>query len=176
MLEDAPPAGLPADEAERLLALRESAFLESGTDLMLEAVVHRAAMLFNVPMAAVSLRDETRQVFKASIGLGLPFAAGDLAFCGDAALCNGPFFVLNARLDPRFAGNAVVQGRPGIRFYAAAPVVGPRQRPFGALCVMDRRSRPEVAKEELAALEALAAEVSSIFATPGIEMKPERGW
>jgi len=176
MVADEHPEGARADAAARLLALRNSGLLESGTDLLLDAVIHRASMLFNVPMAAVKLSDTSRQVFKSSIGLGLPFAPGDLAFCGTAIVGEEPFFLLNAQSDARFAGNVVVQGRPGIRFYAGAPVYGPERQRLGALCVMDRRARLEVAAEELASLKALAAEAASIFATPEIELKPERGW
>ncbi len=172
----ATPDGRTGNEAARLLALRNSGLLDSGSDMRLDAIVHRAAMLFNVPMAAVSLLDDTRQVFRASVGLGLPYTPRDLAFCGYAILGTDPFVVLNAKLDPRFASNPLVQERPGIRFYAGAPVYGAEHQPFGALCVMDRRERLAVEAEELVALIALAAEVSRIFSTAPIEFKPERGW
>jgi GAF domain-containing protein len=173
--EMTPPA-LPDNEAGRLRALRSSGLLESGTDVQLDAIVHRAAMLFNVPMAAITLIDATRQVFKSSIGVGLPYTPRDLAFCGFAILGTDTLVVLNAKLDGRFAGNPLVQAKPGIRFYAGAPVYGAQLLPFGALCVMDRRERLLVTPEERDSLAALAAEVSSIFTNPPIELKPERGW
>jgi GAF domain-containing protein len=172
----ATPERQPGDEAARLHALRNSGLLDSGSDMRLDAIVHRAAMLFNVPMAAVSLLDETRQVFRSSVGLGLPYTPRDLAFCGYAILGTDPFVVLNAKLDSRFADNPLVQERPGIRFYAGAPVHGREYQPFGALCVMDRRERLVVEPEELSGLCALAAEVSRIFSAAPMELKPERGW
>jgi len=176
MLDERSVEGTPSDEAGRWQALRRSGLLESGTDLMLDAVVHRAAMLFNVPIAAVGLRDGARHAFRSSIGLGLPFTSADLAFCGHAIVGKQPFFLLNAQFDSRFATNAVVHGRPGIRFYAGAPVYGAEGRLLGALCVMDRRARLHVTPEELAALSALAADAAGIFATSAIQIKPERSW
>ena len=167
---------LPDDAARRLHALRASGLLESGTDLRLEAVVHRAAMLFNVPLAAVTLRDDTRQVFKSSVGLGLPFTDDDLAAFDEPSEGDEPLCLLNAESDPRFAANAAARGRPLIRFYAGAPVRGPERQRLGVLCVMDRRARQEVSAAELEALKALAAEAATIFSTPPIQMKPERSW
>jgi GAF domain-containing protein len=176
MLDDVLPGDIAGDEGERLLALRRSGLLESGTDLMLDAVVHRAAILFNVPIAAVSLRDGTRQVLRSSVGFGLPFSDRDLAICCGAVIGKEPFYLLNAQSDSRFAGNTVVQGRPGIRFFAGAPVFGPDKTFAGALCVMDRRARPRVLPEELVALKMLAAEAAAFFAKRVIEVKPERSW
>ncbi len=169
-------ARAPSDEATRLAALRQAGMLESGSDLRLDAIVHRAAMLFNVPMAAISLRDDTRQVFRASIGLGLTYTQSDLGFCGHAVHAAEPFVALNAKLDPRFSDIPLVQARPGIRFYAGAAVLGAGRQPLGALCVMDRRERVAVEPDELAALTALAAEASAIFSNPPMEFKSERSW
>ena len=167
----------PGAATEWLHALRNSSSLETGTDLLLDAVVHRAAILFNAPIAVVSLRAEARRAFRAIIGLGVPLGLEDLAFCGDAMVDNEPWFCLDPGASPSFAKNHVVHAQPGVRFYAAAPVRGPADRLLGALCVMDRRTRAGVTAEEMASMKALAVEAASIFATPlPIEMKPERNW
>ena len=176
MSEESSPFGMPSDGAEWLSALRRFGQLETGTDVLLEAVVHRAAILFNVPLAALSLHDETVRVFKSSIGLGVPHTAHDLATCAEGIVSKEPFFLLNARADSRFASNPVVQGPPGIRFYAGAPVYGPDGQLFGALCAMDRRERAHVEPEELVSLKTLAAEAATIFASRAIDIKPERSW
>jgi GAF domain-containing protein len=166
-----------AREAERLLALRQSGLLESGSDLRLDAIVHRAAMLFNMPIAAISLLDDTRQVFKSSLGLGIPYTSRDLAFCSHTIAGPEPLLVMDAQADGRFADNALVRGEPGLRFYVGAPVYGPRGLPFGALCVMDTRRAASVQPEQVAALRALAAEVTELFARPDpINLKLERPW
>jgi len=157
---------LPPDEAERLLALRRSGLLETASNERLDAIVHRAAMLFNMPIAAISLIDDTRQVFKSSVGLGLPYSSRDLSFCGYTILGTEPMVVADPRHDARFADNPHVRGAPGIRFYVGAPVYGPGDHAFGALCVMDTRDAPAVTAAQLAALHEMADEVSAIFAAP----------
>jgi GAF domain-containing protein len=157
---------MPADEANRLRTLRVSRLLESGGDPRLDRIVRRAARLFEVAIAAISLLDETRQVFKASTGLGVPFTSREVAFCGHAILGTDLLIVLDAERDPRFLDNALVLGSPGIRFYAGAPVFGIGQQPLGALCVIDTHTRDIVTKPLRMALLAMAREASSILALP----------
>lgn len=164
------------DDAERMAALRRAGMLESGQEVHLDSVLRRAATLFNVPMAAVLLADATRRAFRASIGVGLPFAEADLAFCEALTRAERPLVLGNVQAFPAFADDPVVQGRPGIRFLAAAPAVADDGTRYGVLCVLDRRARAETTAEELAGLAALAAEAARIFRGPSIEMKPERGW
>ncbi len=169
---------LRPDEAERLLALRKSGLMETGSDMQLDTLVHRAAMLFNMPIAAISLVDETRDVVKSSIGIGITIASSDLSFCRYTILGTDPMVVPDARADERFADNPLVTADPGLRFYVGAPVYGPNNQPFGALCVMDTRADPAAATpERLAQLQTLAAEVSAAFsAVPDIALKRERDW
>jgi GAF domain-containing protein len=172
------PRPLRPDEAERLLALRQSGLMETGTDMRLDALVHRAAMLFNMPIAAISLIDETRHVVKSSIGVGMSIIPRDLSFCAHTIMGTDPMVVPDAKADERFADNALVTGDPGLRFYVGAPVYGRGNLPLGALCVMDTRADAQAATpEKLAQLQALAAEVSAAFsAVPDIALKRERGW
>jgi GAF domain-containing protein len=158
-------------------ALVRTPVAETRADLLLDAITHRAAILFNVPIAVASLRDDARHILGTSIGLGLSLAPEDLARCAELGVGSEPIFFLDPRSAPCFAGDAVVHGGVGIRFYAAAPVIGPKRRVLGVLCVMDRRARAGVAAEELSALKALATQAASAFATsPGIEIqkKPDR--
>jgi len=169
-----PPAPLPADEAKRLQTLHESGLLSTGSDMRLDALVQRAAIAFEMTIAAISLLDESRQVFKASIGLGMPFTARDLAFCGYTILGTEPMVVQDASSDHRFADNALVTGDPGLRFYAGSPVYGPGRQPIGALCVMDTRAA-RATPEQLATLKQLADAVSQVFTNPpSVDLKRER--
>ncbi len=159
-----PSAPLPEDETERLRALRNTGLLESGADPLLDAIVQRAAALFGTPIAAVSLLDETRQNFKASVGLGVPHTNRNVAFCDYVILESEPLVVLDACADTRFADNALVVGAPSIRFYAGVPVFDATGQKLGALCVIDIATRKTVAPELIDALRALAADVSQQFA------------
>ena len=68
----AEPLGLvPVGEQDRLRALRELAVLDTPREERFDRVVRLARSLFDVPMVAVSLVDQDRQLVKASVGLGL---------------------------------------------------------------------------------------------------------
>ena len=161
-----PAARLPNDEMQRLEAVRRSRILEGSPDARLDRIVRRAANLFKAPIAAVSVLDRTRQVFKASVGLGVPQTSRDVAFCGYTILRSSPMVVLDALKDVRFVDNSLVLGLPSIRFYAGVPVFGPDMAPLGALCVIDTKVRPGVLPATLTAFEDMAEEVSLIVGAP----------
>ncbi|MEJ0049057.1 MAG: GAF domain-containing protein [Rhodospirillales bacterium] len=159
-----PAAPLPANEADRLSALRRSGALESGPDPRLDDIVQRVFGMAGASVAAISLVDETRQVFKSSIGLGVPHTARDVSFCAYVILSADPLVVLDAKQDARFVDNALVCSPPFVSFYLGVPVFGPGHHPFGALFVLDSAPRQQVSPELLALLRKLAAETSEILA------------
>ena len=67
----------------------------------------------------------------------------------------------NASKDPRFAANPLVQGDPGIRCYAGAPLVTSLGQPLGALCIIDRAPRSSLTSAEKALLANFAALAAS---------------
>ena len=67
----------------------------------------------------ISLVDEVRQWFKSSVGVKLKGTAREVAFCSHAILQSGPFIVKDTLKDPRFVDNALVTGKPHIRFTQA---------------------------------------------------------
>ena len=161
-----PAARLPADEVQRLWALRRAGLIDRPADPRLDAIVQRAAALLDVPIAAVTLLDQTRQVFRSSVGLGVPHMRRDHAFCGHTILDPDPLVVLDATQDERFCDNPMVSGPTGLRFYAGIPVTGQGGMAFGALCVMDMQARTELPPAVVDALQVLADEVSAILSQP----------
>ncbi len=159
-----PAAPWPQDETERLRALRNTGLLESGTDPVLDTIVRRAATLFGAPIAVVSLLDDVRQNFKASVGVGVHHTRREMAFCGYVILGSDPLVVLDAHRDARFSDNAMVVGAPGVRFYVGAPVYSVGGQKLGALCVIDTAARDAVAPVLVDDLLRLAADVSKQFA------------
>lgn len=132
---------IPADEPDRLAALREMLILDTPPEERLDKIVHFASTEFNVPIALVSLVDSNRQWFKAKVGLDACETARDISFCGHAILQSDILVIPDALADPRFADNPLVTGGPRIRFYAGAPLLIRSGHAIGTLCLIDTRPR-----------------------------------
>ncbi len=150
-------ADAAADEARRLRALRDLGVLDTRPELVFDAIIASAAQTCGVPVALISLIDAQRQWFKANIGLaGVAETPRDVAFCDHAIRDDALLEVPDATLDARFAGNPLVTGDPGIRFYAGAPIVMPGGERIGTVCVIDRAPR-RLDESQRATLRSLAA-------------------
>jgi len=137
-----PPAALPANETERLCALRATGLLDTLPEPRFDAFARLAAHLVGAPIGLVSLVDADRQWFKAAAGLDLHETPRSTSFCAHAILVPDEVMVVaDARLDPRFADNPLVTGPPGIRFYAGAPIINQHGHALGTLCVVDHEPR-----------------------------------
>jgi diguanylate cyclase (GGDEF)-like protein len=145
----------PTDETQRLRALQGLCVLDTLPEERFDRITRLAARLFEVPIALVSLVDRDRQWFKSRQGLDAPETGRDVSFCGHAILRAAPLIVPDSLADPRFAGNPLVTGGPGVRFYAGHPVHAPDGSRVGTLCLIDRRPR-EFSAEDAAALADLA--------------------
>jgi diguanylate cyclase (GGDEF)-like protein/PAS domain S-box-containing protein len=136
------PAQPPPTEALRLRALQALSVLDSAAEPEFDALVRAAAHICGTPISLVSVVDAHRQWFKANLGLpGVQETPRDLAFCSHAILEEELFLVPDALQDARFAGNPLVVGAPGIRFYAGAPIRLKGGAAIGTLCVIDRQPR-----------------------------------
>lgn len=135
------PAPIPADDDERLQALRDLLILDTPPEQRFDRIVEFAADEFNVPVALLTLVDSKRQWFKARFGLPICETARDISFCGHAINGTEIFVVPDARVDERFVDNPLVTDDPYIRFYAGAPLLMPSGHAVGTLCLIDRRVR-----------------------------------
>jgi GAF domain-containing protein len=145
----------PSNERDRLKALRAYELLDTDPEVAFDAVTSLAAIVFDTPIAVISLIDENRQWFKSQRGLdGVTATERCVAFCAHTILGNDILEVPDAGLDQRFADNPLVTGKPQIRFYAGMPLIDPNGMHLGTLCVIDQKSRkltPQQ-KEQLRAL------------------------
>ncbi|MFK7733555.1 MAG: GAF domain-containing protein [Pseudomonadales bacterium] len=151
------------DEVRRLLSLHSLGILDSDPNPMLDGIVKAAAGLFHAPIALVSLVDEHRQWFKASIGLsgaleGVSETSRNIAFCDHTIAETKVMTVCEPTADPRFSANPLVTGEAGIRFYSGAPLRLPNGDRIGSLCVLDTAANSASAEQEVA-LQALAGVV-----------------
>ncbi len=135
------PAPIPADDAERLAALRQLLILDTPPEERFDRIVAFATQEFEVPTGLVSLVDENRQWFKARCGMGVEETGRDVSFCAHAIHSHEILVVNNALEDARFHDNPLVTAPGGIRFYAGAPLVMPSGHVIGTLCVLGSQPR-----------------------------------
>ncbi|MDX1569218.1 MAG: MBL fold metallo-hydrolase [Xanthomonadales bacterium] len=146
----------PADEAERLAALRQLDLLDSEPEERFDRITRLASELFQVPVALVSLVDADRQWFKSCVGAPERESSREVSFCAHAILQSEPLVVPDALNDDRFADNPVVADSPNVRFYAGCPINSPDGYPIGTLCVTDFRPH-EPSPRQMDMLRDLAA-------------------
>ena len=155
-------APIPDNEAQRLAALQEYRILDTAAEQAYDDIVALAAYLCDVPIALITLVDESRQWFKSRLGLNEKETPRDVAFCAHAILQTEPLIVRDALKDRRFSDNALVTGSPHIRFYAGFPLVNPDGFALGTLCVIDRKPR-RLSAEQKTAMQALARQVMALL-------------
>ena len=153
-----------SSEGDRLAALRRYRILDTPEEEPFNRLAMLACDLLGTEIALVSFIDETRQWFKARIGLSARETPRGCAFCAHAIAgdTDQVFVVSDAQADPRFADNPLVTDEPHIRFYAAAPMLTPDGFALGTVCVVSATPRPagisEAEERWLGALAGLAVD------------------
>lgn len=158
-------APVPANDPERLAALRRSGILDPAHRATFDTMAKHAADVFDCPLAFVSIVDEHEQIFH---GDSRAHAAGahdeqqriavrELSMCGHVVVEGATIVVPDVLRDPRFAANPLLKAR-GIRFYAGAPLKDEKDHVLGTLCLLDMQPRTLNTRETLL-LESMAKDV-----------------
>ncbi|MGX5774859.1 PAS domain S-box protein [Methylorubrum zatmanii] len=126
-------------ESARLRALDGYRLLDTPREQDFDEIAEAAAELCETPIAVVNLVGDGRQFFKAEVGLGVRETPLDTSFCRHAILEEDFLYIPDAASDPRFAGNPLVTGEPGLRFYAGALLKTAEGHPVGTVCVLDTK-------------------------------------
>ncbi|WP_062119119.1 sensor histidine kinase [Aureimonas sp. AU40] len=125
-----------SDEAARSAALHSYEALDTPREPEFDDLARIAAEVCGTPIAVVNLVDTKRQFFKAEVGLGVRETPLETSFCGQAILAEDFMMVPDARQDPRFECSPLVQGEPGLRFYAGALLKTKAGLAIGTMCVL----------------------------------------
>jgi class 3 adenylate cyclase len=150
------------DEADRQKALDDLKLIDSPQEERFDRIVQLTQLLFQVPIAYISLIDKDRQWFKSKVGLEANETSRSVSFCGHAILEDKAMVVPDALQDYRFAANPMVLGEPFIRFYAGQPLRGPSGHKVGTLCLADKEAR-ELKEHDLKLLAQLGKLVEREF-------------
>lgn len=138
------------NEEARLRALQGLEVLDSPPEPLFDALVRAAADVAGRPISLISLIDESRQWFKANLGLpGVTEAPREHAFCEYVVRSGRVVEIPDTHLDERFSANPLVVGGPMVRAYTGVPIQLGDGTTLGALCVVDsepgRLTRSQVA-------------------------------
>lgn len=157
-----PAAPIPKDDVKRLASLSSYEILDSIHEKAYDDLVQLASQICDTPIAVVSLVDEKRQWFKASVGIADKETSREDSFCGHAILKNELMEIPDTRNDSRFAENKLVLGKNGFRFYAGNPLTSSDGYRLGTLCVIDRIPR-KLTTSQKAFLKVLSRQVEVLL-------------
>ena len=155
-------AAIPANEKERLNALREYLILDSEEEQVFDEVVMLASFICNTPMSTIALIDENRQWFKSKFGTSITEVPRDVSLCAHTILQDDILVVNDTTKDERFSDNPLVVGPPDIRFYAGMPLISPEGHKLGTLCVADTMPK-QLTEQQQFALKVLRNQVMKLF-------------
>jgi PAS domain S-box-containing protein len=150
---------VPAHETERLAALYHYQVLDTLPEAAFDRITALAARLFDMPVALVSLVDESRAWFKSCIGFSAQEVPREGTPCSLVVLMKAPLIIPDTLQDDRFAYTPLVQNQAGVRFYAGAPLINRDGFTLGTLCVVDSKPHNLLSPEQQATLVDLAAMV-----------------
>lgn len=123
----------------RLNATRRYRELSASEKDDLDDLVAMAVELCNMPVALITLIEETKQYIKASVGTDITETRRDEAFCHYTIQSDEIFMVCDTLKDERFMHHPLVTGEPHIRFYAGAPLKTFDGHNIGSLCVLHQQ-------------------------------------
>ena len=133
---------IPANERERMAAVKRYDILDTPADGAFDRVTAMAARRFGVPISIISIVDQDRIWFKSKYGVNVEQIGRDPGLCASAILRPDPHILPNASKDIRALSNPLVAGDFGLRFYAGVPLRTGDGYNLGTLCVIDREPRP----------------------------------
>ncbi|TDP11179.1 diguanylate cyclase with GAF sensor [Roseateles asaccharophilus] len=136
-----PPIPLPADETERLQALRAYMLLDTEADADFDLLAELAAALCGTPYAFISLVDEDRVWYKSRHGRAVVQNPRQLDYCAWSILQPEGLDIADLRQDARTALLPPTVGPNAYRMYSGANLVSSSGHCVGVLCVLDTQVR-----------------------------------
>ena len=149
---------VPADEHERLAAVREYDVPALSTLETFDRLTRLVANHFDVAVAFVGLLDADHERFIACHGADWDVLAREDSVCTYAILEEDVTVIPDVGADPRFEANETLRDL-GVRSYAGANVTSPGGHTIGQLCLIHDEPRTYDAGEQ-ADLALFAEEVS----------------
>lgn len=160
MTTDFPDSLIPAYDAARLRTLHQFQIVNTTPEQIFDDYVAWAALLFNVPIALISLVDADYVWFKALTGAsGIPGLVRNESMCSAAILAGQDVVVSDYKPESCRLIKPDVAQAIGLNFYAGAALVAADDSRLGMLAVIGKESR-EFSAAEASMLTRLAGLVS----------------
>jgi len=162
---------LPANESDRIVALRRLGILDQQRVGELDGLVRVAAHVCGTPSAVINLIDSERQWQAAAYGVEAGEVSRRDSMCGYSILSRDVTYTPDASSESVYARNPHVTGELGdIRLYAAAPLIVGTGEVIGTLCTFasERRELTRVQVERLRDLAAVAVRLMELRAAAGV--------
>ena len=142
-------------ETTRLCSIQKLRVLDTLSEERFDRITSLVARVFDVPVAAVNLVDDSVQWLK--LERKPESSMGGLAtdFCSKTILQDGAFVVEDTQTDPGYAGRPIVVDGLEVKSYAGFAVRSPEGTRVGTLCVMDSRPR-QFSAEQIENLKSFA--------------------
>jgi diguanylate cyclase (GGDEF)-like protein len=132
---------VPANETQRLLAVRSLNGIHSSPTPELATLAELARGVFETPYAAINIIDEDWQRIAGQAGLKIAECSRDMSICTRVVFDDGLLVIPDLVEDPEMKTAPFVLDDPCFRFYAGAPVRLESGLPVGAFCILDQKAR-----------------------------------
>ncbi|HWY83637.1 MAG TPA: adenylate/guanylate cyclase domain-containing protein [Roseiarcus sp.] len=155
---------IPANESQRVTALRALDILDSPPETAYDEIAELAAQICGCPIGYISFVDDDRRWLKARYGLPAEVtnAPRGATVCS-TTICGAEMFVVpDMTQDSRFDRIAIVVGEPHCRFYCGVPLITDEGYALGTLCVLDFEPR-RLTFEQTEALRRLSRQVLTLL-------------
>ncbi|MBT8262366.1 MAG: GAF domain-containing sensor histidine kinase [Bacteroidia bacterium] len=155
---------IPANEKERLKALRSYDILHSGKEEAYDQLTELAAHITNMPVSLISLVDKDEVWFKSAHGLNITSSSRDLSFCSHAVGQKNHMLVLeDIKNHPEFSDHPYANdSNKPIQFYAGVCLLDDEGHALGTLCVIDNKPNT-ISDRQIEALQVLAKQVVKLI-------------
>ncbi|NEI68026.1 diguanylate cyclase [Rhizobium lusitanum] len=132
---------VPANETQRLLAVRSLNAIHSSPTPELATLAELARGVFEMPYAAINIIDEDWQRIAGQAGLKIAECSRDMSICTRVVFDDELLVIPDLAEDPELRSFSFVIEDPRFRFYAGAPVRLENGLPVGAFCILDQKPR-----------------------------------
>lgn len=144
------------NEARRLGALADYYVFGSPPEKEFDRIVKMMSELFSVPTALIGFMGEHSHHFKARFGFDACDASRAISFCTHTVNRADLLVIPDTMEEPAYRGSPLVQGPPGIRFYAGAPILTRDGLCIGAISIIDYVPREPLSESQKGILRSLA--------------------